>query len=86
MKKSILIGSCIIVILLTGCGSGTPDDITANTSTKPASSIVATLASTTSTTSFIEISAVDLYSAYEANEVAADLNYKDKTLRVTGII
>lgn len=34
----------------------------------------------------IQISAVDLYSQYEANQVRADELYEDKTLRVTGII
>lgn len=34
----------------------------------------------------IEISATDLYSAYEANQVAADQQYKGQLLEVTGII
>jgi flagellar basal body-associated protein FliL len=42
--------------------------------------------SKTSAISAIEVTAVELYSAYEANEVAADLKYKDKILRVTGVV
>ena len=34
----------------------------------------------------IEISATDLYSAYEANQVAADQKYKGRLLEVTGVI
>lgn len=34
----------------------------------------------------IEISATDLYSAYEANQVAADQKYKGQLLEVTGVI
>lgn len=34
----------------------------------------------------IEISAADLYSAYEANQVAADQQYKGRLLKVTGVV
>ncbi|MGS1028816.1 OB-fold protein [Burkholderia glumae] len=34
----------------------------------------------------IEISAVDLYNAYKANEVAADAKYKGKQIKITGIV
>ena len=35
---------------------------------------------------YIEVSASDLIKAYDENGVAADLEYKDKLLKVTGII
>lgn len=38
------------------------------------------------TTEAIEINARQLYSEYEANGVLADKNYKDKALKVTGIV
>lgn len=38
------------------------------------------------TPSAIEVTAQELYSAYEANQVAADAKYKDKTLKVTGVV
>ena len=34
----------------------------------------------------IEISATDLFEAYQANEVAADMKYKGKILNVQGVI
>jgi len=34
----------------------------------------------------IKVSAVKLYAEYEANEVAADLKYKDKLLEVSGVV
>ena len=38
------------------------------------------------TPSAIEVTAQELYSAYDANQVAADAKYKDKTLKVTGVV
>lgn len=34
----------------------------------------------------IKVSAAQLYAEYEANEVAADLKYKDKLLEVSGVV
>lgn len=34
----------------------------------------------------MEVSAAKLYAEYEANEVAADLKYKDKLLQVSGVV
>ena len=50
---------------------------------EPASAPVET---TTPAPTTIELTAQELYSAYEANQVAADAKYEDKTLIVTGVV
>ena len=40
----------------------------------------------TPTTQVIEVRAAQLYAEYKANEIAADQKYKDKMLKVTGVV
>ncbi len=88
MNKLMLISLCLIVLVSGGCSSSPSAPTTANTFTtnKPIAPTTVNPTTITSATSAIEISAVDLYAAYEANEVGADLKYKGKNLRVTGVI
>lgn len=58
------------ILLLSACGEPAPSPST----TQPAARAV------------IEISAAQLYEEYEANEIAADQKYKDKMLKVTGVV
>jgi len=58
------------ILLLSACGEPAPSPST----TQPAAPAV------------IEISAAQLYEEYEANAIAADQKYKDKMLKVTGVV
>jgi hypothetical protein len=71
MKRLILATLVITAVLLTACTAPSTPSETPATPPPPAA---------------IEITAEELYAAYEANQVAADAQYKDKILKVTGVI
>ena len=70
----LLLGSCAICINSTSKPSAPP--------APPASPPPAI----SQTPAAIQVSAADLYNAYKANQVAADLQYEGKTLLVTGVV
>lgn len=61
-------------------GSSTPNADSTSTSTQP------TVAEAPQEQQVIQVSANDLYRHYEANEVAADKQFKGQLLEVTGIV
>jgi len=82
MKRLILTVLVSAVVLFGACAAPSAPPAPAGTpapapSSPPAPSPAATV---------IEVTAQELYSAYEANQVAADAKYKDKIVRVTGIV
>jgi hypothetical protein len=70
MKRWVLATLVITAVLLTAC---TAPSTSSGTTIPPQSAA-------------IEITAGELYAAYEANQVAADAQYKDKILKVTGVV
>ncbi len=69
----LVIVTFMVGLAVSGCVSSTPS---------PPGQPSAPSASETA----IEVSAAKLYAEYEANEVAADLKYKDKILQVSGVV
>ena len=60
-------------------GSGSTTSSTASTQSTPQEE-------STPEETAIEVTAVDLIAAYDENEVSADNEYKDKTLKITGTV
>lgn len=79
MKKMICALLALVLVLSLAACTPYPVDDTTNTDTP-------TGTTANPEAELIEITAVDLYAAYDANEVAADLKYKDKTLKITGTV
>ncbi len=78
MKR--LLSILIPILLISGCVSSS-QQIT------PDNPLIADASLQTSTaTSYIDVSVSQLLSEYKNNEVAADLKYKNKALRVSGIV
>lgn len=74
---SVIIGFFLFIIFVSAISGGGSDS---------SSGIKSTDTSDTPDAEIIKISAYDLYSAYEDNQIAADNLYEDQVLQVSGII
>lgn len=78
----------VVILAIIGAAAG------GNKKSEGSGSITSSTASTQSTPqeestpeeTAIEVTAVDLIAAYDENEVSADNEYKDKTLKITGTV
>jgi len=75
--------SLLLFCSVTGCAPDKPKNYSNNMTTAPPAPVKDSL---TVTTPPIPITALELTSAYIANEVRADRDYRDKMVEVTGII
>lgn len=80
----VLSGSCALAMIATIAAK--PDKSAASPTEKPASSPVIAPAVTPPQQAAISVTATQLFSDYQANEVAADDKYKDTNLRVSGTV
>jgi len=91
--RKVLLGALAIILvsglIITGCAASSSPPSTSAPASQPAptpASPPPTLPTPPSPETAIKISAAKLYADYEANEVAADLKYKDKLLEVSGVV
>jgi len=80
MKRILLSILVVGVLLLSACGAPTTAPPTEAPPTPPPTEQPAPVPQ------IIEITAAQLYAEYEANEIAADQKYKNKMLKVTGVL
>ncbi len=71
--RSLVIGAVGVVLVSVGIGIGIAQEVSNSEPPTPPPTA-------------IEVTAQELYSAYEANQVAADAQYKDKTLKISGTV
>jgi len=76
--RSLVIGGVGFVLVIVGAVVGVTQE-----TTKPNPTTIPTPAPAPSV---IEVTAQELWADYKANQVAADLKYKDQTLKVTGTV
>ncbi len=70
----------LLVFFVFGCVCGKPSNINVNTSAPP------NAPSPAQAEAPVTVTAAQLVKDYEANEIAADGKYKDKTLLVSGVV
>lgn len=80
----VLVISLVIILVVAICIGISSDD--AGTSTDSGSSSAQTQTPEDDPVQYIEVTAPELWDAYQGNEVNADLLYRDKLLAVTGTI
>lgn len=89
-KTKWIIGAIVILGLLGAAAGGGSDDSTESvvteTSAEAETTVSETTAQETTAIEYIEISPDELLTAYEENEVKGDEIYKDKMMRLTGIV
>ncbi|MBZ9685187.1 OB-fold putative lipoprotein [Clostridium estertheticum] len=76
----------LALVILGGIGSAMGGDKDSASTTAPATSTTTKDKPVEKKVEALKVSAADLAKAYEANEVNADKNYKDKTIETTGKI
>lgn len=76
----------ILVIIGAAAGGNKKSEGSGSTTSSTASTQSTPQEESTPEETAIEVTAVDLIAAYDENEVSADNEYKDKTLKITGTV
>jgi len=86
MTKILFMLALVISLIVAGCATPSPTASPSTPVPQPGPTEAPSPTTLPGPEAAIEISAAKLYADYEANEVAADQKYKDRLLKVSGVV